>query len=155
MKNLLLFLTLLLLTNPLYAASLETEFKQLDKNNDNYISKDELLDVQKSSMEEQNSQILRALDTDKSGAVTREEFISFYDNFPPLKADNKDFNTKFDELDANKDNQLDVNEINKFRDDNFDNENEELFSVLDSNGDNQISYQEFELFYNNLSQVLN
>ena len=134
--------------------SLGDEFSMVDFNGDGFISKAELSQMVRGSLGVQNEQVISNLDKDSDGFITKDEYMSFYNN---INADNtaKDgLEAKFNELDSDHDGKISASEMNDFRKNNLNNDVDDLFAVIDTNGDNRISQREFDTFFNQMKELL-
>ncbi|CDW76675.1 calcium-dependent protein [Stylonychia lemnae] len=122
-------------------------FFNIDKNNDGYITLKELKQAMKGRLSEDELQsILRAVDTDKNGAINYTEFIA-----ATLKSDvylnNKNIQNAFEMLDKDGNGYIEEKELAEIVGLQLGQNQEllkKLMSEVDDNGDNKISFNEFK-----------
>ena len=130
-------------------------FFGIDKNNDGYITLKELKEAMKGKVsEEQLQSILRAVDTDKNGAINYTEFIA-----ATLKSDvfenYKNVQNAFEMLDKDGNGFIEEKELAEIIGLQIGQDQEtikKLISEIDSNGDNKIDFNEFKRMLTILSE---
>eukprot|EP00347_Sterkiella_histriomuscorum_P000790 403374494 len=133
-------------------------FFNIDKNNDGYITLKELKEAMKGRLTEDELQgILRAVDTDKNGAINYTEFIA-----ATLKSDvyqdSKNIQNAFEMLDKDGNGYIEEKELAEIIGLQLGTNQEmlrRLMSEVDDNGDNKISFNEFKRMLTLLSEKQN
>jgi len=133
-------------------------FFKLDKNNDGYITKKELRAGLKGLKDEEEiERILRAIDTDKNGAISYTEFVAATLNNSTLN-DLQRIQTTFEIMDRDGNGYIDESElaemIGKSAGDQLEKDLlSRLIAEVDANGDHKIDIKEFMNMIKRLAQA--
>ena len=122
-------------------------FSKIDKNNDGYITFNELKEAFKDKYSEETlEKILRAIDTDKNGAINYTEFIAATMTSSVFSDDQKITNA-FEILDKDGDGYIEERELAELvgGQEGVDTLMRKLISEVDGNSDNKIDLHEFKL----------
>lgn len=149
-------IAMFLLTASAQAAGMDlaNDFKDIDADNDGYITESELLTYQQNGSEEQNKQVFQAIDADNDGIIREEEFTAFYKKTgmdQEWAADN--LQSRFAEIDSDGNKEITPEEMTAFRTKSIAPENKALFEAMDANSDGKINSKEFDEFFSLLSQL--
>lgn len=153
MKHLYLISALILFSIPAFAANMADDFDKIDSDNNDIISKSEMAEAQKASLDAQNRGIMNLLDANADGAADKAEYMKFYSK---LAADEKELQKveeQFNLLDKDNNNLISIEELSYYRTNSLEEENEEFFKAADTNQDGEISRREYEIFVESLENL--